>query len=476
MRRQKLIVGAKADHNEAGAKADLKTVTVLFVAQTPNGELASRLKKAEAELSELFGNKVKIVEKAGVSLKNILVKTNHHAKLKCGRPLCLPCRHDDKKSDCKVRSVTYQTTCLVCKSDGIDRRYIGESARSAYERGVEHQTGYTSQSLDNHMFKHHQIDHQDAETLPEFTMSVIKTHQSPLYRQVHEAIMIMKFESVTLNSKGEFNRCQLPRLSVMMGEREVAEKKDDRTVDDDDDEDLDNTKTKRKQAAVQNVRKYKRRKIDQQREQAEAEPGSALKKLTNTAAKFGTPKRKRLTEEDDPEWKMTSGSARKKTRTSKKDHPEMTQKPCPDKAESEKTSDANHTLFEKVPKNSNCKMEKTKGAKTLIHFFENFATSKPKLNVQASTTQPPPNKPKHQEKLESKIHSTLTPPLKIRTKKNTAKAPTSKRIGAIKTNPNLRKISTYFESVKVKPPEDQAQLDGGTELKNNQILKASISC
>ena len=142
---------------------------------------------------------MKIVERAGVSLKSILVKANPLGELKCGRPLCLPCKHTEKSS-CKVRSITYQTTCLACKSDDIDRRYIGESARSAYERGVEHQTGYSSQSLDNHMFKHHQIDHPDAVAQPEFSMSVIKTHQSPLYRQVHEAIMIMRYESVTLNS------------------------------------------------------------------------------------------------------------------------------------------------------------------------------------------------------------------------------------------------------------------------------------
>ena len=471
----------KADHTEkAGAKADLQTITVLFVAQTPNGELASRLKKAEAELSQLCGNKVKIVEQAGVSLKTILVKANPLGELKCGRPLCLPCRHDDKKSDCKVRSITYQTTCLACKSDGIDRRYIGESARSAYERGVEHQTGYNSQSLDNHMYKHHQIDHLDAETQPEFTMSVIKKHQSPLYRQIHEAIMIMKFESVTLNSKGEFNRCQLPRLSVMMGEREVNKKDDSRIVDVDEDEDLDTTKTKRKQPPIKNVRKLKRRRIDL-KVQAEAELGSDFRKMTTPqpepsakTAQVGTPKRKRLTEEDDHEWKMSSESARKRIRKPENAQSEPMQKSCPGTAKSEATSKPNRNLFNKILDNSNCKTQKSKGVKTLIEFFEETqATTKPKtstrpptpkLNVQAKKSQPPPTKPNLQAKL--------------RTEKKSAKAPTSKGIGGIKIqiNPNQRKISNYFERVKVKPPEDKAKLEGGTEPKNHQILKTSISC
>ena len=54
----------------------------------------------------------------------------------------------------------------------------------------------------------------------------MRTHQSALYRQVHEAVLIMKNEPITLNSRGEYNRCQLPRLTVMMGDKEQEEKEE----------------------------------------------------------------------------------------------------------------------------------------------------------------------------------------------------------------------------------------------------------
>ena len=49
----------------------IKTITVIFVPQTPNGELASRLRRAELELSEICGYKVKVAEKSGTNLKRI---------------------------------------------------------------------------------------------------------------------------------------------------------------------------------------------------------------------------------------------------------------------------------------------------------------------------------------------------------------------------------------------------------------------
>ena len=38
--------------------------------------------------------------------------------------------------------------------------------------------------------------------------------------------MIMKNEPITLNSRGEYNRCQLPRLTVMMCDKEQEDKEE----------------------------------------------------------------------------------------------------------------------------------------------------------------------------------------------------------------------------------------------------------
>ena len=49
----------------------------------------------------------------------------------------------------------------------------------------------------------------------------MRTHQSALYRQVHEAVLIMKNEPITLNSRGEYHR-----VTVMMGDKEQEEKEE----------------------------------------------------------------------------------------------------------------------------------------------------------------------------------------------------------------------------------------------------------
>ena len=57
-------------------------------------------------------------------------------------------------------------------------------------------------------------------------MKVLAKHKSAFERQVTEAVLIeLGDDGRLLNSKGEFNRCVLPRLQVTVGEK-VAEYED----------------------------------------------------------------------------------------------------------------------------------------------------------------------------------------------------------------------------------------------------------
>ena len=57
-------------------------------------------------------------------------------------------------------------------------------------------------------------------------------------RQIHEAVVIQKNEKNSiLNSKGEYNRCTLPRLSVMVGVKEMKENEEGVTMTDQEIED-----------------------------------------------------------------------------------------------------------------------------------------------------------------------------------------------------------------------------------------------
>ena len=52
-------------------------------------------------------------------------------------------------------------------------------------------------------------------------MKIIKQHKTSFSRQTHEAVMIeMMDQGNILNSKGGFNRCSIPRLGVMVGDKE----------------------------------------------------------------------------------------------------------------------------------------------------------------------------------------------------------------------------------------------------------------
>ena len=214
----------KMEKIEKMEKMEIKSV--LFVPRTRNGELAKRLRQEEEQLSRMTGYKVKIVERGGMQVKNILHKSNPWEGQLCGRGGCLVCAQGGEGGgQCSKRNILYKTTCLACKEKGKDVNYYGESARTAYERGKEHHNDYQALSDDSHMAKHHVIEHPDKEGKLKFAMKVLKCYRTAFARQVHEAVVIQLNEkNGIMNSKGEFNRCKLPRLSVMMGRKEILEK------------------------------------------------------------------------------------------------------------------------------------------------------------------------------------------------------------------------------------------------------------
>ena len=65
------------------------------------------------------------------------------------------------------------------------------------------------------MFKHYQLEYPGM-ARPEFDIGVVRTFKSALERQVGEAIRIARRakEVTIMNSKGEFNRAELPRIIV----------------------------------------------------------------------------------------------------------------------------------------------------------------------------------------------------------------------------------------------------------------------
>lgn len=84
----------------------------------------------------------------------------------------------------------------------VSPRYIGESSRTKFERGLEHATDCRDLSKLSHMRDHVQNSHQELlgqllrSPAELFSMQLIKPARSALSRQIREAVEIAK------NSKG----------------------------------------------------------------------------------------------------------------------------------------------------------------------------------------------------------------------------------------------------------------------------------
>ena len=97
-------------------------------------------------------------------------------------------------------------------------KYIGESSRSLYERSIEHMNDYQSLSERSHMLKHYLTAHRDMDRdQVRFGIRVRNQYKKAFERQIGEAISIeqeMLKKTTLLNSKSEFNRCTVPRLTM----------------------------------------------------------------------------------------------------------------------------------------------------------------------------------------------------------------------------------------------------------------------
>ena len=101
--------------------------------------------------------------------------------------------------------------------------YVGETSRSLYERGKEHWRAYVNKQEDSHINKHHLIHHQGGE--PQFPLRPVRYSKTALTRQITEAVLIQRWgEDLLLNSKAEFNRSKISRLTL--GEEDILKSKE----------------------------------------------------------------------------------------------------------------------------------------------------------------------------------------------------------------------------------------------------------
>ena len=227
-----------------------KTIkSVMFVPFTRNSELAKRLRNNEENLFNLTRTRVKVVERAGIKIQDLLTTSNPWKGADCGRQYCLICltkllTEKNLRQECTRRNLVYETKCLTCEQEEISKLeneledksqikealknikkhiYIGETNRSAYERGWEHCNDLAKLSNSSHMLRHlvSEHEHQDFSEI-KFGMRVIKFTKTSFERQILEAVVIEQENKKNniLNSRTEYNRSSLPRLTTKLGDSE----------------------------------------------------------------------------------------------------------------------------------------------------------------------------------------------------------------------------------------------------------------
>ena len=204
-------------------------------------------KDAEMKLEELTGYRLKIEERGGRRLQDILHKSNPWEGVDCERQKCLPCETKNRTGkfstqSCSKRSSVYETWCANCEEKSSrDKvvehgsssckpvreitlyKYIGETARSTHERGLEHIGDALNLNYKSHILKHYVDSHmgEDWDNI-RFNMKVVKFSRTSFERQIYESVLIQENRAHNLlNSKSEFNRCSIPRLTLKMGDKEL---------------------------------------------------------------------------------------------------------------------------------------------------------------------------------------------------------------------------------------------------------------
>ena len=103
----------KKDQRDAG-KMGAEVKAVMFVPFTVGTKLAKNLRDAEEKLGSMTGYRLKLVEKAGDKLEDLLTKSNRWQGMDCGRQGCLLCETKQKtesnqSQDCHTRNLVNET-------------------------------------------------------------------------------------------------------------------------------------------------------------------------------------------------------------------------------------------------------------------------------------------------------------------------------------------------------------------------------
>ena len=89
----------KKEKRDAESKEGNKGVevkAVMFVPFTTGSKLAKEIREAEEKLGSMTGYRLKVVERSGDKLEDLLTRSNPCQGMDCGRKMCLLCQTKQK--------------------------------------------------------------------------------------------------------------------------------------------------------------------------------------------------------------------------------------------------------------------------------------------------------------------------------------------------------------------------------------------
>ena len=146
---------------------------------------------------EKYDIRIKILEKSGRTLQNLLQTADPKKDKSCHRTDCVVCNTDGQKGKCMYQDSRYTMSC-ICKAV-----YNGKTSRSAYIRGNEHIRDLENEDDRSDLWNHCKEKHDG--TKMKFNMIVAETFKNDaLLKQVSEAVWIRNTdESIRINTKME---------------------------------------------------------------------------------------------------------------------------------------------------------------------------------------------------------------------------------------------------------------------------------
>ena len=178
--------------------------SVMFVEATEKSKFAREVRKAVKKLKL----SIKVVERAGPTIKSILQRSNPFGIQDCGRGNCLLCAQGEG-GDCRTRGCVYEMKCEDC-----GRMYRGQTGRTEYFRGKEHLLAWIAEEDDCPLQRHANLYHNGGPF--EVSLRILaECFGKPSRRMITEAVLIDEIpRGMTMNSKSEWTYVKLNKVQV----------------------------------------------------------------------------------------------------------------------------------------------------------------------------------------------------------------------------------------------------------------------